>query len=73
MRDIMVGIFLFAGAYVCSTGFAIILFRIFFPLKAKTPEVSRMTVASGGNRWRSSTSPRVQMLDVGKDFVKASS
>ena len=35
---------LIGGTYLCSMGFAIVLFRLFFPLKTKE-EVQKMRVA----------------------------
>ena len=76
MRDVILSIFLVAGTYICSTGFAIMLFRMFFLLKTKSLETSKLAFEEGGNRWRSSAAkPRVGLLTVGgrKDFVKISS
>ena len=76
MREFVWSIFLIAATYVCSTGFAIVLFRIFFPLKTKSIEASKLTVVEGGNRWRPLPArEKVQLLSVGgrKAFVKVSS
>ena len=76
MRDLILCIFLFAGAYVCSTGFAIVLFRIFFPLKTKSVELSRLTFATNKNKWRNPPAKtKVQLFSIGGkgDLVKIGS
>jgi hypothetical protein len=75
MRDLISSIFLIAGTYVCSAGFAIVLFRMFFPLKTKYRESNNLTFETGGNRWRPSTRTKVHLLAVSgrKGLVKASS
>ena len=76
MRDVILSIFLIAGAYVCSTGFAIVLFRIFFPLKTKPAVVNKLAFATNKNKWRqASAKTKVVLFSVsGKsDWVKMSS
>ena len=74
MRDLILSIFLIAGTYVCSAGFAIVLFRMFFPLKTKSIEPNKLTFEAGGNRWRPSAKTKVHLLAVsGKNLVKANS
>lgn len=43
MRDLVLFIFLIAGTYLCSAGFAVVLFRLFFPMKIKQ-EVEKSTL-----------------------------
>jgi hypothetical protein len=76
MRDLILSIFLVAGTYMCSAGFAIVLFRIFFPLKTKTGEVGKLTFAVNRNKWRNtSTKSKIPLFSVSgrKDLVKIGS
>lgn len=74
MGELIFGIFLITGTYVGSAVFAIILFKLFFPLKAKPAEDSKIYY-SAGNRENSSTKNTVPMLSVGgrRDWVKINS
>ena len=76
MRDLILGIFLIAGAYVCSTGFAIVLFRMFFPLKTKSVEMSRLTFTTNKNKWRNPPAKtKAQLFSISgkRDLVKIGS
>jgi hypothetical protein len=76
MRDLILSIFLVAGTYVCSAGFAILLFRIFFPLKTRSLEVGKLTVTANKNKWRNaSTKNKVPLFSISgkRDLVKISS
>lgn len=75
MRDLIFGIFLIGGTYIGSAAFAILLFRIFFPLKTKTLAENKLTYSFSGNRENSSTKNRVHLLSVrGRgDWVKINS
>ena len=76
MRDLIVSIFLIAGAYVCSTGFAIVLFRIFFPLKTKSVEMSKLTFTTNKNKWRmppAKTKAQLFSISGKRDLVKIGS
>ena len=76
MSDLILGIFLIAGTYVCSTGFAIVLFRVFFPLKTKSVEMTRLTVTSNKNKWRNvPVKTKVQLFSISekRDLVKMGS
>jgi hypothetical protein len=76
MRDLFLSIFLIAGTYVCSAGFAFLLFRIFFPLKTKSLEAGKLTFTANKNKWRNtSTKSKVPLFSVSgkRDLVKISS
>ena len=76
MGDLILSIFLIAGTYVCSTGFAIVLFRIFFPLKTKPVATAKLSVTTGGNKWRFTPSKtKVQLFSISgkRDLVKMGS
>lgn len=76
MRDLILSIFLIVGAYIGSAVFAIVLFRIFFPLKAKVvSENNLMITYTRQKNTQASTNHKVQLLSVGgrKGWVKASS
>jgi hypothetical protein len=76
MRDLILSIFLIAGTYVCSTGFAIVLFRIFFPLKTKSVEVGKLTFTTNKNKWRNtSAKSKIQLFSISgkRDLVKMGS
>ncbi|MBL0745108.1 hypothetical protein [Chryseolinea lacunae] len=44
MMEFLKFVALMGGTYLCSVGFAIVLFKLFFPLKAKE-EVQKIKVA----------------------------
>lgn len=76
MSDLILSIFLVAGTYVCSAGFAIVLFRIFFPLKTKSIEVGKLTVTTNKNKWRNtSTKSKIPLFFISgkRDLVKMGS
>ena len=76
MSDLILSIFLIAGTYVCSTGFAIVLFRMFFPLKTKSVEMSRLTFTTNKNKWRNvPAKTKVQLFSISgkRDLVKMGS
>lgn len=76
MRDLILSIFLIAGTYMCSAGFAILLFRIFFPLKTKSLEVGKLTFSANRNKWRSTSAKvKVPLFSISgkRDLVKISS
>jgi hypothetical protein len=76
MSDLILSIFLIAGTYVCSTGFAIVLFRMFFSLKTNPVEMSKLTITSNKNKWRNiPAKTKVQLFSVSgkRDLVKMSS
>jgi hypothetical protein len=76
MSDLILSIFLIAGTYVCSTGFAIVLFRMFFPLKTKSVEMSKLTFTTNTNKWRNvPAKTKVQLFSISgkRDLVKMGS
>jgi hypothetical protein len=76
MSDLILSIFLIAGTYVCSTGFAIVLFRMFFPLKTKSVEMSKLTLTANKNKWRNvPAKTKVQLFSINgkRDLVKMGS
>lgn len=76
MLDLFLSIFLVAGTYMCSAGFAVVLFRIFFPLKTKTAGVPKLTLAVNRNKWRNtSTKSKIPLFSISgkKDLVKIGS
>ena len=76
MSDLILGIFLIAGTYMCSAGFAIVLFRMFFPLKTKSVEMSKMTFTTNKNKWHNvQAKTKVQLFSISgkKDLVKMGS
>jgi len=76
MSDLILGIFLIAGTYVCSTGFAIVLFRMFFPLKTKSVEMSKLTFTTNNNKWRNiPAKSKVELFAISgkRDLVKMGS
>lgn len=72
--EVIFGIFLITGTYVGSAVFAIILFRLFFPLKAKTAGKNNLNY-SPGDRENSSAKNTVPILSVDgrRDWVKVNS
>jgi len=76
MSDLILSIFLIAGTYVCSTGFAIVLFRMFFTLKTKSVEMSKLTFTTNTNKWRNPPAKtKVQLFSISgkRDLVKIGS
>ena len=76
MRDLILSIFLIAGAYIGSIVFAIALFRIFFPLKAKVVKEDKLLATYTRRKTtHASTNHNVQLLSAGgrRGWVKASS
>jgi hypothetical protein len=63
MGELILGIFLITGTYVGSAAFAIILFRLFFPLRAKTAEKSNLNHLTG-DRQNSLSKNTVPILSV---------
>jgi hypothetical protein len=76
MSGFIFGIFLITGTYVGSAVFAIMLFRVFFPLKVKARTAERNNLHySAGERENSSiknTSP-ILSVDGRRDWVKVNS
>lgn len=65
MRDLILFITLIAGTYLCSVGFSIVVFRMFFPLKARETEESRLTLTYSKSKMaQSSTKNKVHVLSV---------
>ena len=77
MMDLISGIFLIAGSYVGSALFAIVLFRIFFPLKTRVvEEENKLTFSYTRNKTEnSSTKNKVHLLSMGEKqgWVKVNS
>jgi hypothetical protein len=76
MSDLILSIFLIAVTYACSTGFAIVLFRMFFPLKTKSVEMARLNVTTTKNKWRNVPAKnKVQLFSINRkrDLVKVGS
>lgn len=76
MRDLILSIPLIAVTYVGSAGFAIVLFRMFFPLKVKTAEKNKLTFTYSRNKTtHSSSNNKVHLLSVSgrRDWVKVRS
>ena len=75
MRDLILSILLIAVTYVGSVGFAIVLFRIFFPLKVKASEENKLTFTYLRNRTTHSSNNKVHLLSVSgrRDWVKVRS
>jgi hypothetical protein len=71
MSELIFGIFLITGTYVGSAVFAIVLFKLFFPLKAK-PEKEHKLSYPPGEQENSSTKNTVPVLTVSgrRDWVK---
>jgi hypothetical protein len=71
MGELIFGIFLITGTYVGSAVFAIVLFKLFFPLKAKAEKEVKPSYFPGV-REKSSTKNTVPVLSVtgGRDWVK---
>jgi len=75
MQDLILGILVIAGTYFGSAAFAIVLFRVFFPVKTKLAK-ERLTLAYSKNKSESSsTKTSVQLLSLsgGRDWVKVNS
>jgi hypothetical protein len=65
MGGLILFISLIAGTYVCSALFTIVVFRIFFPLKAKEKvENHEMTLTYSRTSTLSSTKNKVHLLSV---------
>jgi hypothetical protein len=76
MRDLILSILLIAITYIGSAGFAIVLFRIFFPLKVKAAKENKLTFTYSRNKTTHfSTNNKVHLLSVSgrKDWVKVRS
>jgi hypothetical protein len=76
MYDLILSIFLIAGTYVCSAGFAVLLFRIFFPLKTKSLDAGKLTFTANKNKWRNtSAKSKSPLFSISgkRDWVKISS
>jgi hypothetical protein len=77
MREIMLGILVIAGSYMGSAAFAIVLFRIFFPLKTKmTNAIGTMNFTYSKNKSiQNSPNRKVQVVSVGgnRGWVKMNS
>ena len=69
MRDLILFIFLIAGTYLCSIGFAVVMFRIFFPLKAKENiQESKLRLTYSNNKMpNSSTKGKMDLLTEAKE------
>jgi hypothetical protein len=75
MWDLIFSISLIAGTYLGSAVFAIVLFRIFFPLKKKSIE-SKLTLTYSKHRMSNApTKHRIEWSAVnrGRDWVKINS
>jgi hypothetical protein len=62
LGELIFGIFLVAGTYVGSAIFAIILFRLFFPLKTKVLSFDDLYLSSIEKKGRSSTKNSVSVF-----------
>ncbi len=75
MWELILSISLITGTYLGSAVFAIVLFRIFFPLKKKSIE-SKLTLTYSRNRMsNASTKNRIEWSSVNgrRDWVKVNS
>lgn len=75
MIDLILSMLIVIGAYLGSACFAIVLFRIFFPLKSKPIENKLTFSYTGNNTIHSSSKNKVHLLSVSgrKDWVKMNS
>mgnify|MGYP003579113269 CR=1 FL=1 len=76
MGDLISGILLIAGTYAGSALFAIVLFRIFFPLKTRAVQENKLTFSYTKEKTaKSSTKNKVHLLRVGdgQGWVKVNS
>jgi hypothetical protein len=76
MNNVISGILLIAGTYAGSALFAIVLFRIFFPLKTKAVQENKLTFSYTKDKTaKSSTKNKVHLLPMrdGESWVKVNS
>jgi len=65
MADLILFISLIAGTYLCCAVFAILIFRIFFPLTAKEEiKNHEMTLTYSKTKTLSSTKNKIDLLSV---------
>jgi hypothetical protein len=75
MQDLISGIFLIACTYIGSALFAIVLFRLFFPLKTKVVGQNKLDYSYTKDKENSSTKNEVQLMSMRgrSDLVKVNS
>jgi hypothetical protein len=65
MRDLILSVAVIAGTYLCSVGFAIAIFRLFFPLKKKgTQPKNSLTLAYSKNKLGASSQNKIQLASL---------
>lgn len=75
LGEVIFGIFLVAGTYFGSAVFAIILFRLFFPLKTKVQSFDDLYLSSLEKKESTSTKNTVTVFSAGgrRSWVKINS
>jgi hypothetical protein len=69
LGEVIFGILLVTGTYVGSAVFAVILFRLFFPLKTKVRSFDDLYLSSLGKKESSSTKNSVSVLSAVQEGV----
>lgn len=75
MQDLILGVLVIAGTYLGSAAFAIVLFRVFFPVKTEMAKETLTLAYSKNKSESSSTKTSVYLLSLsdGRDWVKYNS
>lgn len=65
MRDLILSIALIAGTYLSSVGFAIAIFRLFFPLQKKEAQRNNsFTLAYSKNKIGATSKNKIQLASL---------
>jgi hypothetical protein len=65
MRDLILSVAVIAGTYLCSVGFAIAIFRLFFPLKKKEAQPKNsLMLAYSKNKLGASSQNKIQLASL---------